>query len=706
MNLEPILTELAQQTPSRDVIIDELDILTDFLRGGYPTGSIADPLFDLFYRLITFSQWHIQQYALSCTKYIFLNSGFPRPIKLEILQRHLSFTAHIGVLLSDIKREVREMAAQCLQHLAIEVGDAILSTEFNLTQPIFSPPLTAIGLEGQQMALGRLATAFRIVAPDSLSRLIPPLLDSSTFDTITNPSDNGYIFWYSTRSLNLLFSSTLDLTLSPHLAAFSASHHSAISQFHSQVLPVALARLRNPHLATRRAASTLVTEFFNAIVTDQPGFITSLLPTPDDRWLAIEGRLCALASCVRSLPEPLPPSYVSTLASTLFELSRDPIPADPAPVNQKGAANGMAGRALVQLLRRHSPSLYDDYIEKTVAYLLDAPVAAHIDAGLSCLADLIEIGGFDVRLLRLRAFKNKFHASFPIRDLAKRTVLPETAEDPELIGILIGYATSPDADVRESVCRALQAVHNKEAVEVAVQLASDPVEAVRIAALDLYGSILDEQTAPEVPGIIQPLLAGDGEDVSAALRLARGAATAYRDSVTGGLGELTPVVGFHALAACSPAVQGLAQELLVVLAGNGVEVNESALEEFYGVDADDAEPGDYAEMTGDAVTILHAVVTKFSEALGFTGEDIAESAQGDDIVSKLARDLVSENPSADIMQRVADVYADENIESEGKRVLLLALDVLRRKVPVLQIPDPTPVSTTHLQEGFAKGQAK
>ena len=122
MDFSALNAELNKTTPSRAAIIEELDVITDPLRGGIDTTAYVDELLTLFTRLIKFSQCHIQQDALSCSKYIFENSKLTQEEEKNILLKHTDFTEQMGVLLSDPKREIREMAGQCIGNFAIAIG--------------------------------------------------------------------------------------------------------------------------------------------------------------------------------------------------------------------------------------------------------------------------------------------------------------------------------------------------------------------------------------------------------------------------------------------------------------------------------------------------------------------------------------------------------------------------------------------------------
>ena len=90
------------------------------------------------------------------------------------------------------------------------------------------------------------------------------------------------------------------------------------------------------------------------------------------------------------------------------------------------------------------------------------------------------------------------------------------------------------------------------------------------------------------------------------------------------------------------------------------------------------------------------------------------NGERDEIIDKLCYVLtkIEEVPKDKLnkfMQILADVYADEQIEFESKKPLFFALNVMRTK-PIfkgdkLRIPDPTPYSTTHASETFAKTQS-
>ena len=754
MDLNPILKELGQPTPNRDVLIEELDILTDPLRGGFPTTDLIDDLFSLFTKLIHFSQWHIQQDALSCVQYIFGNSNLSQSDKKAALLRHVDFTEHLGELLTVAKREVREMASQCIGHLALAIGPSIIDPEFKLCDYIFNPQKNAFALEGQQMALGRLVTAFRIGYTDSLSKLLPKIIDDSQFSTITNPSDNGYVFWYSTRALLSFVNTKYDATLVKHFEHLNKSFEFVIQNFKDKIMECANSRLSHKNINVRKCAALVVAQIFSSIKDDREKFIDILMPKGNLDWIALEGLFMAIGGCIAICKEPLDSAYVDSLCKKLSDFVRDPIAWDTkTPIEQKSNANGMAGKALVQVIRCHDRSLFEKYILPTVQYLLDAPVAPLIDAGLMCLSELKAIGGFELKDLYMRAFKNICHASFPIRDLARRTVpaaqLVETSFK-ELINTLAKYASSSDAEVKESTCKAIQMISGmtKEAlpesvVQLAEQLASDDNENVAAAALDVLRCALNTQNVTKVPQLTKTILSSSDTDdaIVAALRLLKSALGLFRSSVIGDMYELCPLLAFHTLSSMSPLISTGAQQLLILIAGDHQETDEEVVKELSEIDFDSvdiSELDDLVEKCSSnekaASSILKVIVEKYCENLG--GNDPKEIIQnlqeGDEdsipeliefvcneekakVIAKLAL-LLTKAGSLDkeqvtkVLQILADVFADEGIEIEDKQPLLLALDEMR-KIPGfsgenrITIPDPTPISLSHHTETFAKNQS-
>ncbi|KAH0786488.1 hypothetical protein GPJ56_009559 [Histomonas meleagridis] len=750
MDFKPILTELEKQTPNRDVIIEELDVLTDPLRAGYPTTEIIDELFSLFTKLINFSQWHIQQDTLSCAKYIFENSTLNLEEKKQALLKHTDFTEHLGVLLSDPKREVREMAAQCIGNLAIEIGPSILDDEFKLNKAIFHPSISQFPLEGQQMALGRLATAFRFVSNESLKLILQSIIDDSNFNAITNQSENGYVYWYSTRALLLFCTSQIDYVRIKYKKQFDESYKYIIANFKDDILKCAISRLSHHYSNVRRSAANVISSIFVSIEENREQFIDSLLPKSDQKWISVEGHLSAVSGCIASLTKPLDAEYVEELAKKLVLLLKDPISCDSAPITQKGNANGWAGRTLVKLLYKHDPALYERYVHPSVQYLLDSPVAALIDAGVICLAELKGMNKFDIEDLYLSAFKDIFHASFPIRDLSRRTIpaddLIQNRVD-ELIEILAKYAKSVDSEVRESVCKALQTVKknnanvkfNENVMELIEEMIKDENENVIAAALDLYRLTVTPETVSKIPEIVRSILTSDGdESLSAAIRLVKSSVELFRDLIINKIYLLSPILAFHAITSMSPNVSTTAQQLLILLASDTKEFDEELIENFKQLDIDCIGPDELDEIidtcNGNAnapASMLKVLIERFCEDLGVesieevmstlnendeSNEEIIKyilSGQKEEIVNKLAFILTKATELTDeefekVMQVLVDVYADEQIDFESKRPLLFALNELRLNPKFkgkLKIPEPTPFSTTHASETFAKTQS-
>ncbi|OHT05192.1 hypothetical protein TRFO_27126 [Tritrichomonas foetus] len=673
--------------------------------------------------------------------------------KKAALLKHTNFTEHLGALLSDAKREVREMSSQCIGHLALAIGPSIIDPEFKIHDAIFNPAKTAFALEGQQMALGRLATSFRIESPESLKLLLPKIIDNEQFSTITNPSDNGYVFWYSTRALLLFVNTKYDATLQKYVKQIEESYEFVIRNFKDQIISCAYDRLSHKYANVRRTAALVVSSVFSSIENDREKFIDSLLPKGNLEWVALEGLFAAIGGCLTICKKPLESEYIDSLCQKLSAFVKDPISWDTkTPITQKGNANGMAGKALVQVLRVHDRSLYEKYVLPIVQYLLDAPVAAHIDAGVLCLSELKAIGGFELKDLYLRAFKNICHASFPIRDLARRTIPAKQLVDEsfnELITTLVKYGSNVDSEVKESVCKALQMVSGMttskfpdHVLELAEQLTSDNNESVAAAALDVLRCALDEQNVSKIPELVKTILSGDSDDaIVAAIRLFKSALVLFRSAVIGDAYELCPLLAFHTLASMTPSVSTSAQQLLVLIAGDSQEADDDLVHEISEVDFDSSDVSDLEELVEKcagnskaAVSVLNVIVKKYCENLGGeTSCEVIEDLQNGDksdvsklveyvygeekteLIAKLAKLLtkaadLSSDDVKKVLQVLADVFADEAIEIEDKQPLLLALDIMRKipslsKDKILPIPDPTPISLSHHTETFAKTQS-
>lgn len=758
MDFTPILNELAKNSPSRDIIIDELDVLTDFLRAGYPTTTIIDDLFNVFTKLIHFSQWHIQQDTLSCTKYIFENSTLSSEQKKEFLLKHIDFTKHLGELLSDPKREVREMSSQCIGHLALHVGPSIIDPEFQIKPFIFEPAKTAFALEGQQMALGRLATSFRIESPESLKIILPLIINCEQFSTITNPSDNGYIFWYSTRALLLFVLSKCDPVLSKYQKQFEQSHEFVMQNFKDQIKSSAYSRLSHPYANVRRTAAQVVTAVFSSSQTEREKFIDSLLPTSDMKWVAREGLFAAIGGCLSSCKTPLDSNYIESLCQKLSDFVKDPIACDDkTPVTQKGNANGMAGKALVQVLRQHDPSLFEKYVKPIVQYLLESPIAALIDAGVISLSELQNMNNandklqFNLKDLYLQAFKNICHASFPICDLARRTipaakVVQESFN--ELVGVLVKFGSSVDPEVRESVCKSIQMVSGmtteqlpQSVINLAENLAKDQNESVAASALDVLRCALDAKNVAKVPQIVKNALSGDSDDaICAAIRLLKSSLILYRNAVIDDIYSISPLLAFHTLSSMTPSVSTSAQQLLVMIAGNDQETDDNLVDEVSEFDFDSIDVSELEETVEKCVSnkkaptsMLKVIVNRYCDNLGKSAQEIIQDFKDQDsssiqelieyvcgeekadVIAKLTILLtkageLSKDQVEKVMQVLADTFADEAIDVEDKQPLLVALDEMR-KLPLfsgenrINIPDPTPISLSHHTETFAKNQS-
>jgi hypothetical protein len=113
--------------------------------------------------------------------------------------------------------------------------------------------------------------------------------------------------------------------------------------------------------------------------------------------------------------------------------------------------------------------------------------------------------------------------------------------------------------------------------------------------------------------------------------------------------------------------------------------------------------------------MLHAVVARVAAEIGVgsSGErsadedaDVAALLEAGAAAERLARRVAAALAGAAeldgerlarLLQLAVDVCASESVDGDEKKPVLLALDALRRVRP-LHLPDPTPISTTHLQE--------
>ena len=751
MDFSALNAELNKTTPSRAAIIEELDVITDPLRGGIDTTAYVDELLTLFTRLIKFSQWHIQQDALSCSKYIFENSKLTQEEEKNILLKHTDFTEQMGVLLSDPKREIREMAGQCIGNFAIAIGpELILNDEFKLKEPIFNPKVTNFSLEGQQMALGRLASAFRYKSKESLKIILPYITNEDNFKKITNQNENGYVYWYSTRALLSFCDSKIDSVRINYQKEFDESLKFVFDNYKSEILNCAVLRLSHDYVHVRRTAAKIVSNIFLSMNEKREEFIESLIPKENQRWVSVEGYLCAIDGCLKVCKTPLETEYVEKLAQKLVALLKDPLECDHAPITQKGNANGWAGRALVSILWKHDKSFYEKYVHASVKYLLQHPVAALIDAGVICTAELKEIGGFDIEDLYILCFKNIFHASFPIRDLARRTVPSEKIINEkldDLISVLKEFIKSSEPDVRESVCKAFQAIKNikteikftDDIIDLLNDLMSDSNDCVSVAAIDAFRLSLTNENIYRVPEIVKNILEGDSDDpIAAVIHLLKTSVELFKDDIIKKLYVFVPVLVFHAITSFSPNVSTTAQQLLTLLANDKQEIDENLYNKFKEIDIDSISPDELEEINEISnenekapATLIKVLTERFGEDLGIDSvddylselscneenvEEIVDkifNGERDEIIDKLCYVLtkIEEVPKDKLnkfMQILADVYADEQIEFESKKPLFFALNVMRTK-PIfkgdkLRIPDPTPYSTTHASETFAKTQ--
>lgn len=752
MDFTALNAELSQTTPSRAVIIEELDVITDPLRGGIDTTAYVDDLLTLFTRLIKLSQWHIQQDALSCAKYIFENSKLSQEEKKSILLKHADFTEHMGALLSDPKREIREMAGQCIGNFAIAIGpELILDERFKLKDAIFSPKVSHFALEGQQMALGRLALAFRYCAKESLKTILPYITNEDNFQKITNQNENGYVYWYSTRALLSFCESKIDSVRANFQKEFNESLKYVFENYRDEILKCAVSRLSHDYVHVRRTAARIVASVFSQMNDKREEYIESLIPKEYQKWVSVEGCLCAIDGCLKACDSPLNTEYVEKLAQKMVALLNDPLEKDRAPITQKGNANGWAGRVLVSILRKHDKSFYEKYVHSSVRYLLQHPVAALIDAGVICTAELKEIGGFEIEDLYVLCFKNIFHASFPIRDLARRTVPSERIINEkldELISVLKEFTKSSEPDVRESVCKAFQSIKNikseiqytDDIIDLLNELMSDSNDCVSVAAIDAFRLSLTNENVSRIPEIVKDILEGDSDDpIAAAIHLLKTAIELFKEDIIKELYVFVPVLVFHAITSFSPAVSTTAQQLLAIMANDKQEIDENLYNKFMEIDIDSISADELNEVNEICIenekapaTLIKALTERFIEDLGIesadeylsnlnsddeTVEDILNkilNGEKDEIVENLCyvitkAEQVPNDKFEKFIQILSDVYADEQIEFESKKPLFFALNVLRTnplfKGDKFRIPDPTPYSTTHASETFAKTQS-
>lgn len=732
MDLSPVFAELAQPTPSREVVIEELDKVTDCLRGGIPTNEYIDQLFELFNKLIHFNQWHIQQYTLSCTKYIFENSTLTKEQKLNSLLNHTEFTTYMGELFGNAKREVREMSAQCIGQLAIQIGPAILTPKLGITDFVFNPAPTAFAIEGQQMALGRLATAFRIVSQESLLMLINSITNDEALDVLTNASENGYGYWYSTRALYLFVTDELDCTLEKHRKAFLESREYLLPLFGEQILNCAVKRLSHHYANARRAAAKVVASVFKGTKCNETEFIEKLIPVGENLWVQREGHLSAIAECLDAANQPFPADFAEKLAGILLDLAHDEMPNDPNPLTQKGNANSMAAKALVKLLRLHDTedhSLYEKYVHELVIEFLRSPVAALLDGGVICTAELKKLG-YDVTDLLLLTFKDICHSSFPIRDLARRTVNVKDCVDnhfDELLETIFSFADSEDSEIRECVAKSLILVAQNSSVQLpdevtqcGLSLAQDPVDTVKAAGLDLVRTVLTKESAPVVVELCMMNMTGESEEATiAAIKLLKHAIKKYPDETVGQF-SAAPILAFLSLSPMSsPVVSSAAQQLLFLLASVSKEVDEEKLQEFNEIDHESSEYNDYLELVEAAneqpeaaATYFQAVIQNYMNELeedaienlpeiSLSELNLADKSAAVDQVAYLVHNIAKfdDGERKKILQALADVYADEAIED--KKLLLIALNSVMNEQNI-DIPDPTPFSFSHDSETFSK----
>jgi len=742
MDLSPLLGELNKQTPKREIVIDELDKITDPLRAGYPTTDIIDVLFGVFTKLILYNQWHIQQYALSCTKYLFENSSLSQEGKVDCLNRHIDFINQVGKLLSDIKREVREMAAQCCGHIALHIGEQILKPEFGIREAIFSPSVNAFAIEGQMMALGRLALAFRIVAPNSLGPIVKAIIDTTNMDQIANPSENGYVFWYSSRALLLLITNQLDPVLIQHAKKIQESRDFVLKNYHKSILECAISRLSHSYVNCRRASSLVVSSIFSSLQNNREEFILSLIPEESFKWVQRDGHLSAISSCIESLQTPLSDEFLIELVETLSNLVNDEIECDSAPSTQKTNANSWAAKCLVHLLKIHDESLYET-IQPMVVYLLNSTIAPLLDAGVFCLSIIKSLNRFDSYELTLRCFKNLCHSSFPIRDLSKRTLFVDELireHYDDLVQVLLEYAGYDDNEIKESACKAFQIVVKSSSkkiddsvIEMAQVLAVDECDPVCASAIDLLKICTSKGTLPDFLPIVTKSLKGESEEpIIASLKLLKTCFDHFSDETYSQCLGIIPLLAYQAISSeAIPSVSAYAQVLIAILSSDHQEIDEEMLESFMSVDFEAAGVEDLEEIcdysstnVNSPASIAQAVAQFYVQSIGMDSiSDFAEQISGSfeelDVVeflssiptadkSKLSSmlsyaltkfDELEINMRNKLLQSIIDAFADET--TEEKQLLYVSLFIFGRNTKLI-LPDPTPIALSHHNETFAK----
>jgi len=326
-------------------------------------------------------------------------------------------------------------------------------------------------------------------------------------------------------------------------------------------------------------------------------------------------------------------------------------------------------------------------------------------------------------------FKDICHSSFPIRDLARRTInVDEVVNNnlEKLIETILSFAESEDDEVRECTAKALQlvATHSKtdlpdEVVQCGINLAQDSVDTVQAAAADLIRACLNDEVAPIVIELAMTFLNGESEDSTlAAIRLIKDAIKKFPEAVNGKAAP-APILAFLALSSMSsPVVSAAAQQLLFLIAGQDEDINEDILDRFNDIDFESADVSEYEELVGEAgqdpslgATFLAAVLHHFEEeaekqieelpAVKVSELDLSDKENAVEQVSYLISHLndLNEEEEKKAMQALADVFADEAIED--KKLLLLALESIRCGKKI-DIPDPTPFSLALDSETFAK----
>lgn len=732
---------LNQQNIDREILIQYLDPVTDMLRGGFDTTDHIDYFFEMWNILIQLSFWHIKQYALSSTKYIFENTKLNMDQKKEILKKHSIFVKNVVSLLGDKKREVRDMSSQCICHLTIHVGAVILEDAFGVKEALFSDKNNFEFIEGQMNALGRLAVGLRVVAPDLIESVLNRLVDNKYLDTVSNPVENGYVYWYSTRSLYLLCTNKTDITLSKYKKQFDESHKMIVEKYGKRILDEAKSRICHKYINCRSAAAQILALFFGNLTSGLEEFIDSLMPKDTDKWIERAGSLLSMALSIDTMKKPFNKDYTEKLASRLYDLVNDPISCDSTHPNQKSSANSMAARALTKLLKLHDESLFQKYVHNAVLKLLKSPIASLLDGGLICCEILASYNKFDITDLYILMFKNICHTSFPIREISNRILNVERImkeHSKKVYDHLLEFSKSEDVESREIVLRALQKCSEyssvpDEVIQRTLDMIREEKDSVQGAALDLFRHCLNDDVIQLVPAISRMILSQGGETteepIVAVFKLIKSSIEKFHDTIYDSTYELSPLVLYHALSPLTtPVVSSLAHQVLVLLAKQTDELDEELEDILNSFNFEEQEVDELLEMLSDYNMDDRAHYTSLMFGINqlikdYDGETQDEKVDGiinsltlskkltpDDIDTKmkdksaLIKQLVTaytHHKSFSIdqfkcyMQKLIDACNDENVTE--KLAILLILGKLRTRKD-FHIPDPTPVSLSHDNE--------